>query len=202
MYPPAELGSVQTYAPSPTPSPLPYHFPTATHNEACLALNQKGTSYAMMAAMISDPVFTAPAVLGSVRLMLGNKHTIHAAIVSIKGQIITSANATKHFTFLDITKTIWSKSNDITHPSTHPTTSSNVHKDISGKKLTGDHFWPFTIALPKEVLLPSRTKREPELFRLPESFHERHVRASVQYSLHLRLVRGRFRPDNKYSQFP
>ncbi|KAG6857381.1 hypothetical protein H0H87_004743 [Tephrocybe sp. NHM501043] len=187
MHPSSDIDTLETYTSSPALSPLPYQFLATSSNESRLSLSKKGTSYAVLTALITDLGVSTPSVLGSVKLTLEDAQTIDSIIVLLKGQIVTRANTTKHFTFIDISKTVWSKDND------------SAHRNVGDKQkyLYGDHFWPFTISLPTELVLPGGPKYTPEVYRLPESFHERHVRASVQYSLHLRLIRGKFRPDKK-----
>ncbi|KAG6862471.1 hypothetical protein C0995_000017 [Termitomyces sp. Mi166 len=165
-------------------------------NQARLVLNKKGTSYAILAAssdyvLSVDSISNSWAINGTVKLTLGDSQAIHSVVVSILGQIVTGANATKHITFLDITQTLWSKKKAENFPYNLP-----INRNRS-QRLSGDHCWPFSITFPKEVRLPSRRNHVPEIFRLPESFNERNIRASVQYSIHLRLTRGKFRADDK-----
>lgn len=65
------------------------------------------------------------------------------------------------------------------------------------EKLRGEYQWTFSIPLPKEIVLPAGPKKDPQIFRLPETFIERHTRASVQYDLSLRLARGKLKIDDK-----
>ncbi|KAG5728865.1 hypothetical protein E4T56_gene2313, partial [Termitomyces sp. T112] len=199
MYRSSDLDSLLTsdYSSSVSPASCSCPFPSTSlkDNQTRLVLNKNATSYAILTAS-SDAVFSTDsinglwAINGSVNLVLGDVEDIHSVVISILGQIVTRADATKHITFLDITKTLWSRKRDINYPHNN----SQINKN---QKLSGDHHWPFSIPLPKKVLLPNRRKHETEFYSLPESFHERNIRASVQYSLHLRLTRGKFKADDK-----
>lgn len=111
-----------------------------------------------------------------------------ADIVQVKGHIIIGANAGERLTFLERATTLWLQSNGPESISTAP----------SDRKLQGDYLWPFTVSLPKEVVLPVASKNTQETFRLPQTFTERHASASIQYDINLRLVRGKLRPDYRY----
>jgi hypothetical protein len=67
-------------------------------------------------------------------------------------------------------------------------------------KLSGDYHWPFSISLPKEVTLadPARKHGAVQTYRLPQTFLERTMRASVYYELCVHIARSTFRVDNKY----
>ncbi|KAG6900822.1 hypothetical protein C0993_000141 [Termitomyces sp. T159_Od127] len=166
--------------------------------QARLDLNKQATSYAVLTAS-SDLVLSGESISdlwdinGSVKLSLCDAQDIRTVVVSVLGQIVTRVNATKNITFLNIAQTLWSREKDSNYPYSLEDPKSRNRR----QKLSGDHYWPFSISLPKKVLLFNRRKHETEMFHLPESFNERDVRASVKYSIHLRLTRGKFKADDK-----
>ncbi|KAG6891369.1 hypothetical protein C0992_008080 [Termitomyces sp. T32_za158] len=201
MYSSSELDSLLNSDCSSSTSPSPCSYPftqiSLKDQQARLDLNKQATSYAILAAS-SDLVLAAGSISdlwdvnGSVKLALCDAQDIRSVVVSVLGQIVTRVNATRHITFLNITKTLWSRERDLNPYSLWDPVSRNRRQ-----KLSGDHYWPFSISLPKKVLLFNRRKHETGIFRLPESFNERDVRASVQYSIHLRLTRGKFKADDR-----
>lgn len=66
----------------------------------------------------------------------------------------------------------------------------------TGTKLLGHCVWKLSIVLPRAVTLPS-SLGEPGPFRLPETFLERHTRASIQYDLGILISRGKLRADSQ-----
>ncbi|KAF8896106.1 hypothetical protein BD779DRAFT_1433414 [Infundibulicybe gibba] len=98
----------------------------------------------------------------------------------ISGRIITGASADDSFTFLNIHVPIWSKSLSVPRlPSQSP-----AHWPCS---------WDISIPLPKSISLPGDAHSS----RLPETFLERHTRASVQYDLTIHISRGKLRSDSR-----
>ncbi|CAA7267037.1 unnamed protein product [Cyclocybe aegerita] len=58
-------------------------------------------------------------------------------------------------------------------------------------KLQGTYTWSFALDLPKEVVVPYGARGEVGVFHPPQTFNERHSRASVVYEIVLRVGRGR-----------
>ncbi|KAF9533876.1 hypothetical protein CPB83DRAFT_804836 [Crepidotus variabilis] len=73
-------------------------------------------------------------------------------------------------------------------PSSSRSTSKTSAK-FAGKIPAGEYFWDFSIDLPKEVLLPATPGGKPQLFHPPQSFNERHTRASVIYEVLVKFGR-------------
>ncbi|RDB25885.1 hypothetical protein Hypma_006734 [Hypsizygus marmoreus] len=162
-------------------------------------LKKKGKPWAVLTifgnSALSD---TTPVVLegsslnGTVNLLLGSGDPIQAVVVSVKGQIITGASPGDQYTFLDIATNLWSQSLG------DPRNPSSVPSDIKfTDKLRGDYCWPFSIPLPREVVLCVGAQNESQTFHLPQTFVERHTRASIQYEVILHLSRSKLRTDHR-----
>jgi hypothetical protein len=91
-------------------------------------------------------------------------------------------------TFVEVGATLWSKD---TGEFRTGSSSSMEHK------LSGQHVWPFTLELPAAVTLPATRYFSAGTFALPQTFLERRVQTSVQYSLLVSIIRSRFRVNSK-----
>lgn len=109
----------------------------------------------------------------------------------VSGRIMTGQGPGSTYTFLDLLIPLWSKS--MGDPRNPETTTEGKYRG----KLHGEYMWPFALSIPPEVILPAGPHNDPQVFRLPESFWERHTRASVQYDVTLHVTRGKLRPHNK-----
>jgi len=95
-------------------------------------------------------------------------------------------------TFVELPTTLWSRSmGDPRNP------SSDGNRAKWSDKLKGTYVWPFSITLPPTVSLPF-VERE-EVFRLPESFFERHTRGQIEYEIAVRFTRAKLRSDHRLS---
>ena len=68
-------------------------------------------------------------------------------------------------------------------------------------KLNGAFNWPFSISLPKEVVVSTmltRSGSQTASYRLPPTFLEKSSRANIHYDLIVKIARGTFRPDSVY----
>ncbi|KAJ3739215.1 hypothetical protein DFH05DRAFT_532940 [Lentinula detonsa] len=120
-------------------------------------------------------------VNGLVKVNVESGESINAVVISIQGKIISGS---KQHIFLEYTQTLWSSSSD--YPK-------------SDGRLQGEHNWPFKLHFPKEVTLTVGTKDAPrvEVFQLPQSFMERHAKASIQYEVIARFARGMLKTDHR-----
>jgi len=125
---------------------------------------------------------------GTLELNADKCDSIQAITASVKGRILTGANADDSYTFLDLTHPIWSRS------PTDPRVPS-LSEGANSTKLHGHCVWPLSIPIPKVVSIP--TGDAPQLFHLPETFLERHAGASIQYDLTVRISRGKLRSDSQ-----
>jgi hypothetical protein len=96
----------------------------------------------------------------------------------ILGRIISDGDSPE-FWFLNTSGVIWRQSFGDPRSPERP-----------AEKLGGDHTWPISIPLPTTVQPLTKT------YRLPGTFLERDVRASITYDLAIRISRGRFRKDD------
>ncbi|KIM40547.1 hypothetical protein M413DRAFT_412501 [Hebeloma cylindrosporum] len=198
---------------------LPAYAPRQRPNASALAVRREpkefyyemkrnGKLFASL-TMISDAAYSrhmatylegAP-LKGRVRLTLDKPDAILSVVVSVQGQFITGANEGEQLTFLHISKTLWSQSEGDPRSGNSPAGgSSSVAPSTPPKfsgKIQGDYTWPFSIDLPKEVLVPCGNRNEPQVFTLPETFNERHTRASITYDVSVRFVRTKLRADHR-----
>ncbi|KAF8206243.1 hypothetical protein K438DRAFT_1756332 [Mycena galopus ATCC 62051] len=129
-------------------------------------------------------------VTGEVRLDLESGDAIHSVALSIRGQIITGATPSEMVTFIDLPMTLWSRSmGDPRNP--------GAGGDKWSEKLKGTYVWPFSISLPPTVSLPFAGRDQ--VFRLPETFFERHTRGQIEYEVAVRFTRAKLRSDHKLS---
>ncbi|KAK7033273.1 hypothetical protein R3P38DRAFT_3504025 [Favolaschia claudopus] len=153
-------------------------------------VNKAGKPWAVLSVLGNEeysktiPTFNEGVpVTGEVRLDLESSDSIHAAILSFKGHLITGINPV---TFIDVTNTLWSRSmGDPRNP------SSDGSNSKWNEKLKGNYVWPFSVSLPPTITIGS------EVYRLPESFSERHTRAQIEYEVSVKFMRGKLRSDHR-----
>jgi len=135
----------------------------------------------------------------------------------VHGQVITGANQGEQLTFVDIQRTLWSQSDGepqntssdsgdstpvpLLNPGGANSSGTPPPSPKFTGKLQGDYTWHFSIELPKQVVVPFGNRNEPQVFRLPQTFNERHARASICYDVSLRLNRGKLRADYRYDDW-
>lgn len=108
----------------------------------------------------------------------------------VKGQIITGATPSEMVSFIDLPTTLWSRSmGDPRKPGGDGKWS---------ERLRGRYVWPFSISMPPTVSVP-QIGGQNEVFRLPQTFFERHTRAQIQYEVVVRFTRTKLRSDHRYS---
>ncbi|KAF9453505.1 hypothetical protein P691DRAFT_771474 [Macrolepiota fuliginosa MF-IS2] len=135
---------------------------------------------------------------GEVNLYATRPENIHSLIVYAKGQVITGAHNSEQLTFFETSQTIWSKSKDEPRKRNSRPSPERTPSPSGTDKLHGTFTWPFCLEIPREVVVASKaTRGEPRVYRPPESFFERHERASVRYEICVRFVRGYFKPDDR-----
>ncbi|KIK55147.1 hypothetical protein GYMLUDRAFT_48099 [Collybiopsis luxurians FD-317 M1] len=118
---------------------------------------------------------------GTVKVNLENSEAVNTVVVSLRGQIVSGASTR---TFFESSQTLW--------PHSSPLSNSN-----SPTKLEGEHEWPFSMNIPKEVPLSTGSKdaSRNELVRLPHNCLERRLPAGIEYQVILRFTRGLFKTD-------
>ncbi|KAE9405202.1 hypothetical protein BT96DRAFT_955390 [Gymnopus androsaceus JB14] len=114
--------------------------------------------------------------------------SIQSIIAMVRGRLITGPRSDETVTFMTVMHPIWARSADT------PRTPS-PSEGTSGSKLFGDCVWSFSIPLPKTVSV-GKSGSDAQ-FRLPETFSERELGASVQYDLTIHVSRGKLRADSQ-----
>ncbi|KAF8071809.1 hypothetical protein FPV67DRAFT_1560575 [Lyophyllum atratum] len=126
---------------------------------------------------------------GTLEINADKGDSIQSITATVTGRIITGANASDAFTFLNQSLPIWSKVTDIPRV---PSPSEGASKS----KLLGRCEWPLSISLPRTVTVPDGTGSM-ETCNLPETFLERHTIASIQYDFTIHISRGMLRADSQ-----
>ncbi|KAJ7285159.1 hypothetical protein C8J57DRAFT_1290587 [Mycena rebaudengoi] len=118
---------------------------------------------------------------GSFQLTAEKGDSIQSVTAIVTGRIVTGAGLDDTFTFLNQSLTLWSK--------------ADSRSSGASSKLLGSCLWPFSIPLPKAVSI--KEGGHDTLFRLPETFLERHTKASVSYEICVLVSRGKLRADSQ-----
>ncbi|KDR78970.1 hypothetical protein GALMADRAFT_154856 [Galerina marginata CBS 339.88] len=144
-------------------------------------------------------------IKGSVSLSLDKPDTIQSVVLLIQGQFLTGASPDQQLNFLNLTCSLWSPSsgeprNDLAANDSSAPPINNSSRAVGAAtrftgKLHGEYSWPFSIPLPKEVVLPSGKEKEQKSFTLPQTFNERHARGSINYEMSVRISRGKLQSD-------
>ncbi|KAJ7461181.1 hypothetical protein FB451DRAFT_1269147 [Mycena latifolia] len=125
----------------------------------------------------STPLYyEGDSVMGSFEMEADRSDSIRSVTVSVSGSIVTGPMVDDTAVFLSLSTCLWSRK-------------------TSGLRI-GRCVWPFSIPLPSEVTVASRGRSS--IFRLPETFMERHTRVSVVYEVSVVISRGMFRTDSTF----
>ncbi|KAJ6536933.1 hypothetical protein B0H19DRAFT_1382759 [Mycena capillaripes] len=125
----------------------------------------------------STPLFYEDdTIYGSFETEIEKGDSIRSVTVKVTGAVITGPMVDDRMQFLKVSTCLWAR--------------QNATPDA------GRFFRPFSIPLPSEVA--SQSDGQPSTLRLPESFLERHTRATVLYEVSLTVSRGLFRPDSYF----
>ncbi|KAF9475101.1 hypothetical protein BDN70DRAFT_996645 [Pholiota conissans] len=138
-------------------------------------------------------------IKGRVQLILDKPDPIQSVVLTVLGQFITGANQGEQLSFIDITHVIWTQADgEPKHASASDDDSSPPSNSpkFTGK-LQGEYTWPFSIDLPKEVVLTVGHRNEHQVFHPPQTFSERHTRATISYEICLKLMRNKLRADHR-----
>ncbi|KDR76931.1 hypothetical protein GALMADRAFT_278851 [Galerina marginata CBS 339.88] len=107
---------------------------------------------------------------GKIHLSLKKPDAIFSIILTVRGMIVTGGGAFGSFdgytfVFLD-------------------------QKYTQQKAaLKGDHTWPFSIDLPDEAEMTEGVDHQPKMFRLPQTFHQRFIHATIKYEVEVKITR-------------
>jgi hypothetical protein len=130
-------------------------------------------------------------IAGTVALNLEKEDSITAISISVTGKLITSSKAGDVYTFLSYSYPLWSKAMGDPRP------SSAEGGRFSGK-LSGTYSWPFSFNLPKKVTIHPKPNEPSRTYRMPQTFLERLIKASIQYDFTVHFTRTKLRPDSQY----
>ncbi|KAJ7067134.1 hypothetical protein C8F01DRAFT_980387 [Mycena amicta] len=118
---------------------------------------------------------------GSFQLTAEKGDSIHSITVTITGRVITGSTIDDSYTFFSHSLPLWSK--------------AESRSSGAATKLLGTSSWPFSIPMPKAVSLKDGSRDV--LYRLPETFLERHIRGSISYEISVLVSRGKLRSDSE-----
>ncbi|KAE9405201.1 hypothetical protein BT96DRAFT_1066021 [Gymnopus androsaceus JB14] len=125
-------------------------------------------------------------VAGAVRVLsVNNGQDIRAIDVSVKGRVVTGRNADGEYTFLDLRKTIWTAELD----------KIDAHRDPAN---ANDYIWPFSLDLPKEIVLAQDDSEKDKAFPLPHTFSEAGIPARVYYELVVCLKQSKWKMNRRF----
>lgn len=100
--------------------------------------------------------------------------------------------------FLNQVTPIWDKNaGDPRMPHPSPLEFDGSKKTKFNAKLEGSYAWAFSVHIPTEIILPSRSGSTQNFVQTPQSFLERFVAANVQYHLVMHITHGLFKANSK-----
>ncbi|KAJ7227370.1 hypothetical protein GGX14DRAFT_488992 [Mycena pura] len=118
---------------------------------------------------------------GSFQLTSEKSDSVQSVTVTVTGRLVTGSSVDDSFTFLRQELPLWSR--------------AESRSSGAASKLLGTSLWPFSIPLPKAVSV--KDVGGDTLYRLPETFLERHIRASITYEISVLVSRGKLRSDSE-----
>ncbi|KDR76940.1 hypothetical protein GALMADRAFT_420148 [Galerina marginata CBS 339.88] len=144
-------------------------------------IEKRGEPFLVMTLITTGPqspnntpiILEGSPVKGKIQLSLKKPDSILSIILTIKGMIVTGGGTDFDgytFVFLDQKHTVWSQ-------------------EEGQPALNGDYTWPFSIDLPEEVKMSEGVDRQPKMFRLPQTFHQRFIHATIKYEVEVKITR-------------
>ncbi|KAF8201309.1 hypothetical protein K438DRAFT_1821775 [Mycena galopus ATCC 62051] len=124
-------------------------------------------------------------ITGSVKLNLRSPDAIKSVVVFVRGDLIISGDPDERTNFFRMRKFLWT-------PSMGDPRAPGASTDNWEGKLKGEYDWPISITLPELATSPDGERR----FHLPHTFSDRALRSCIEYYFHLRITRGKLRPDD------
>ncbi|KAJ7065061.1 hypothetical protein C8F01DRAFT_1250059 [Mycena amicta] len=188
----------------PSVTPLPAYRPRDSaagrsrgHTEHAFPLNDKRTKIRAVLKLTSSAptseslpvVLEGSSMVGSLVVNIPSSEKITRVLILVRGEILlggpaNEVNRSPHlqsdkFRFLNISVPLWEKSSS-----------------TGGGALLGDCQWPFSVSIPKDVMLndPERPKVQRK-YTLPQTFLERGAALSVRYSIMARICYKSFFRD-------
>ncbi|KAA1477189.1 hypothetical protein DENSPDRAFT_884883 [Dentipellis sp. KUC8613] len=136
--------------------------------------NSKGLPWASLHIRSRSPsshslplYFEHDVISGSVSLDLGKPDGIRGVMITV--QAGATGVGQRLEIFMETSQTLWSQP--------------------SGK-LQGNHTWPFSITLPREIAISESRNAPPRVYQLPPRFSERGSLAHIDYKLFVTIRRG------------
>ncbi|KAJ6558644.1 hypothetical protein B0H10DRAFT_1846698 [Mycena sp. CBHHK59/15] len=126
-------------------------------------------------------------ITGLLTLDIPSGEKISGVAILVRGEIVIGPGKQDRLCFLEILTPLWSKGGG--YPGSAPR--------LDGR-LSGDYRWPFSIYIPKDVVLPDPGRRGVvRTYHLPQTFLERSTKASAHYYLSVNITRSAFREDSE-----
>jgi hypothetical protein len=127
--------------------------------------------------------------------------TLHLArLLQINGKIVARPQTGEHlavsdsYVFLNETHVLWKKtSSDPRTPTPFPLSIEIRRGDL----LSGQHSWPISFILPREVTLPPTFCEQMQIYKLPQTLLEKFTDVSIQYEIVLEFNRGFLRSTSR-----
>ncbi|KAF5391525.1 hypothetical protein D9757_002501 [Collybiopsis confluens] len=125
-------------------------------------------------------------VAGAVQISVHSGQDIRSISVSLRGRVLTGRSSDGVFTFLNLHDTLWSgELGDL-----------QAHKDPTGEY---DYSWPFSLALPKDVVVSPGNDGRSRTFPLPHTFVESGIPARVLYQLVVSVKQSKWKRNRRVS---
>jgi hypothetical protein len=99
----------------------------------------------------------------------------------------------ENYFFLKDERSLWSTTDG--EPQTSINNSTPLSRSTFKGSLHGEYTWPISVELPKEVVL--KKKKDSRSFVLPQSFSEQFIRATIRYTVWLKVARHGFLASDK-----
>ena len=101
----------------------------------------------------------------------------------------------KNYTFFNHTETLWSQDDGKPINSSTDSKVELPHSPYKGQ-LQGEYTWPISVTLPKDIEFTPAHESAPRAFPLPNSFNERFIRATINYTATVKITRFGFLKDD------
>ncbi|KAJ7176766.1 hypothetical protein C8R46DRAFT_1077266 [Mycena filopes] len=125
-------------------------------------------------------------IVGTIQLNLRNQDAIKSVDVLVRGDLVTGRHQIDRLTFFQMRKSVWATSMG------DPRASVASGAEEWQEKLHGEYHWPFSVKFPELIVGPDGGQ-----FHLPHTFAERFTRARIEYQFEMRIIRSKFRSDDR-----
>ncbi|KAF9473797.1 hypothetical protein BDN70DRAFT_937148 [Pholiota conissans] len=137
---------------------------------------------------------------GNVTLKLDRPDSITSVSFGVDGEFLLggTTGTEENYFFLKEERSIWSSTDGEPRPSFDDSTP--VEKLTFKGTLHGGYTWPISFDLPKEVEI--KKKQTSRTFPLPQSFSEKFIRATIRYTVWVKVARRGFLATDKTLSMP